>query len=80
MQINKYIFQACFKTCYQAAVMRECGCADTQYPIHGVAFKKFGNEFHDTRRLGPCDIANDTESKAIYLYCFIRLILLVGYC
>ena len=29
--------QACQKTCYQAAVISQCGCADALYPTSGKA-------------------------------------------
>ena len=32
-----YILQACQKTCYQAALISECGCADSTYPLTGKA-------------------------------------------
>ena len=51
----EYSSAACYKTCYQVYVIRECNCADPQFPISGTALGNFTG--------ASCDVRNVTQGK-----------------
>ena len=57
-----YSASACYKTCYQYHVIRECGCADPHYPIKGEAFDLAAQG----KDIVACDSQNVTEEDCVY--------------